>query len=186
MDKFSTVTIIKPDTSKYKVNYIRSVIRKGNKKYFDFINDENKKYDEEEFDQSGIYSITSIDCKANFGDMIYIILDDRSGFFEKLDFYGVMYDPVEAIKKAINLMQYDPTREVKVIRVTISPDMVVDVPNKYNVKNYSFNDLKDANDPNYLELFHYNEIVNIKQEYGSNEEIKNLLLSVKGINKFNL
>jgi hypothetical protein len=186
----------KENGSFFHVNYIRFCqLRRNSHGFFDFVKDKNERFDERMFDEDpNLYLIKYLNCEAKYGDFIYVVFDYNKNNLTQIE--GCYKDPVEAIKFAINLWKEGKDDEIiNVIRIKIEPHICIGTPNEYSVGKNEMKDFYNAESPYSKEIFHAwrskkelnpGGILEVDPEYGQNEEIKNLLLSLNTINKFKL
>jgi hypothetical protein len=190
-----TMSIVPDDNSKYPANYFRYVLfDKISDSYYEITKEEDKNFNDSMWKMD--YSPTMITgnrIESNIGDTLYIVLkyvkNERRNEIEFI--YAYRNDEaVRAIVRALKDFDYDKDGEklYKVCQLTITKNMIIEVPSK---------DSKGKHD--ILELFNQDDAVlvaykneedgqgiEINPKYAKNQEVKNAMLSMKTISKFNL
>jgi len=188
-----TINMVPDDTSKHDVNYIRSVITEEHfNDYFDFVKERNEEYDETVFEKDAI-SISHTNCKANHGDTVYVMFGIDRVMKDHIMILVCFNDPLKAIIEVLNDWKISESRKAKIIEIKIETNMTIIKATDDNHGMYKINDLfSGTHDKSQiiLSLERKDETdkgtIEIEPEFGRNEKVKSLLLSIGAINKFKL
>jgi len=179
MKSFSKIT-----ESVNDVRYIRNVVfDEDHKSYFDFVQDKSTKYDDQiKNNISDLWEIIYLNIEANVGDTVFLVVEYNVSndviVYAYKDVYTAFSTALKSWKEwAIDNENYG----IKIFKHKITEASI-----KVNHKSYEFFERKD-----YILYGNYNGTdgineLNIVPEYSNNPKIKNLMLSLGGINKFKL
>lgn len=190
-----TIHMVPDDNSKYPVNYFRYVIYdKIADSYFELTKEEDKKFNDSMWKMADPpVMITGNRIESNIGDTIYVVLRYKKVFREvnEIDFIYA-YKKDEMIKAIVRaLKDFDDDKEdeklYKVVPLTITKDMVIEVPSATSGGKHSILDLFNQDDT-ILEAYKNEDGsgIDINPEYAKDPKVKNALLSMKTISKFKL
>lgn len=181
MEKYSTITVQKPDTSKYDVNYIESYnFSEEQDNYFYFKKDIDKKANDEYIKdpEDNFLWIGTFKLQANIGDKVFLTVeyDDDD---VNIKGFNTFYDALKDFERGWKDKEENDDYSFNIVEKEIPSDLSI-----------KYNSLDQMDKDNYLLRASYDKEgtsgIEVKPEYARDEKVKNLLRSIKGIDKYKL